>query len=80
MTRRWAEAPLDGKIERKKENKANPRYSPTHTERKKENKANPRYSPSHTPTYLNAGAVITAFLMNHLKCLEREIRPSYGGD
>ena len=51
MTRRWAEAPLDGKIERKKE-------------RKKENKANPRYSPSHTPTYLNAGAVITAFL-NH---------------
>jgi hypothetical protein len=48
-------------------------------DRKKENKANPRYSPFHTPTYLNAGAVITAFLI-HLKCLEREIKPSYGGD
>ena len=46
MTRRWAEAPLDGKIERKKE------------------KANPRSSPPHTPTYLNAGAVITAFLIH----------------
>jgi len=33
-------------------------------DRKKENKANPRYSPPHTPTYLNAGAVITAFLIH----------------
>jgi len=53
------------------------RSSTRRKDRKKENKSNPRHSPPHTPTYRNAGCCNNGF-PDSFKCLEREIRPSYG--